>query len=67
MSCADKIRKRPRFISDEAVLFEAAAGTGVAFAGPDMAAAADFAAAGSSEGIRVWAEISFYRPVPHVG
>ena len=52
MICADKIRKRPRFIFDGAVLFEAA-GTAVAFAGPDMAAAADFAAAGSSGGIRV--------------
>ena len=42
-----------QFISDGAVLFEAA-GTGAAFAGPDMAAAVHFAAAGSSEGIRVF-------------
>jgi hypothetical protein len=49
--CADKIRKRRRFISDGAVLFEAA-GMGAAFAGPDTMAA-DFAVAGSSERIRV--------------
>jgi hypothetical protein len=51
MICAVKMPKRPRFISDAAVLFEVA-GTAAVFAGPDMAAAADFAAAGSS-GIRV--------------
>jgi hypothetical protein len=44
------MRKRPRFISDAAVLSEAV-DTVAAFAGPDMAAA-DFVAA-DSFGIRV--------------
>ena len=51
MIYADKIRKkRPRFISDEAVLSEGH--TRADFAERDMQGAARFAEAGLSEGIR---------------